>query len=332
MFCENTILNNDCIKAMAGLPDNHFDAIVTDPPYELGFLGNAWDKTGVAFNPETWKHCLRLAKSGAHLLAFGGSRTFHRLAAAIEDAGWEIRDCILWLYGTGFPKSLNMRGNWQGFGTGLKPAFEPIILARKPMSGSTKENLRRHGCGALNIDGCRVPAEVATGWRGGASRGYGGGLHKSEDGGRPAFGRWPANVMHDGSREVVQAFPQEQNLSAARFFYCAKASRQDREEGLQKFVRHQMDILHSKASGPRRNIHPTVKPTSLMRYLCRLITPPGGLVLDPFTGSGSTGKAAVLEGFRFLGIEQMSKYAAIAKARIDFALRQLNGHGTFAGA
>ncbi|NLO90705.1 MAG: site-specific DNA-methyltransferase [Elusimicrobia bacterium] len=332
MFNENTVINDDCLKAMAKLPDNSCDAVVTDPPYELGFLGNAWDKTGVAFNPATWRHCLRLAKSGAHLLAFGGSRTFHRLAAAIEDAGWEIRDCIMWLYGTGFPKSKNMRGKWQGFGTGLKPAFEPIILARKPMPGSTEENLRRNGCGALNIDGCRVPSEVATGWRGGASRGYSGGLAKTESGGRPAFGRWPANVLHDGSQDVLHAFPAEQGLSAARFFYCAKASWQDREEGLQRFVRQQMEILHNKAAGPRSNIHPTVKPTALMRYLCKLVTPPGGLVLDPFTGSGSTGKAAVLEKFRFLGIEQAARYAAIARARIDFAIRQTRGHGTLAGA
>ncbi|WP_238880465.1 DNA-methyltransferase [Achromobacter xylosoxidans] len=297
--------HGDCIETMRGMADASVDAIVTDPPYELGFMGKAWDSTGIACSVEVWLEALRVLKPGGHLLAFGGSRTYHRLAAAIEDAGFEIRDQIMWIYGSGFPKSKNLDGAWSGWGTALKPAHEPICVARKPLAGTVAANVLAHGVGALNIDGCRVG---------------------------DAGGRWAANVIHDGSEEVLQAFPEakgqqgdlketgrprlslgrfgdmppprahqariETETSAARFFYCAKASKADRGGG---------------------NTHPTVKPTDLMRYLCRLITPPGGLVLDPFMGSGSTGKAAILEGFRFVGCELQAEYIEIARARIQQA-------------
>ena len=315
---------------MRGLADSSVDAVVCDPPYELGFMGKRWDASGVAYDVELWREALRVAKPGAHLLAFGGSRTYHRMTCAIEDAGWEVRDCIMWLYGSGFPKSHN--GPWGG--TALKPAHEPIVVARKPLDGTVAANVLAWGTGALNVDGCRVGTEDAL--LGGANRrpitrerNDGWGMRNGGSYGRemPA-GRWPANVIHDGSEEVVGLFPQTtsgkpmnrmhtdpgRNVasgaskggeyfhsgfgdsgSAARFFYCAKASKKDRGEG---------------------NIHATVKPTALMRWLVRLVTPPNGLVLDPFTGSGSTGKACALEGFRFVGIEQSAEYAEIARARI----------------
>jgi site-specific DNA-methyltransferase (adenine-specific) len=331
---------------------------------------------------------LRVAKPGAHLLAFGGTRTYHRLACAIEDAGWEIRDCVMWVYGSGFPKSHDVskaidkaagaeRGRktvrsksvstcyaqdewtrqhggtrldadpitdaareWQGWGTALKPAWEPIIVARKPLVGTVAENVLTHRTGGINVDGCRVGGGEqpkpcrAPGWdsvnKANADAGYRPGEYQQGDSEyRPSeLGRWPANLIHNGSEEVVGLFPQQKSPgtyrstthsapgqngtmgkwtddgvhegygdsgSAARFFYCAKASKADRGGD---------------------NKHPTVKPTDLMRYLCRLVTPPGGIVLDPFTGSGSTGKAATLEGLRFIGIEREAEYVEIAKARI----------------
>jgi DNA modification methylase len=431
------VQHGDCRDVMRSLPPDSVDAIVSDPPYGLAFMGKEWDHgvPGVEF----WTEALRVAKPGAHLLAFGGTRTFHRLAVAIEDAGWDIRDCVMWVYGSGFPKSHaidkaidkldakdaqmarryrftewvrstgvtakaideatgTMMGShytthptqpaimtrehlelcrpllgevpawveaecdlrsiesenfkrrevigvqsvpvghsfagatyggdsamhdtlitapatdaakaWQGWGTALKPAWEPIIVARKPLIGTVAENVLTHGTGALNIDGCRVGTDVI-------------------------IGRWPANVIHDGSEEVVGLFPQSKDGvavhrnrpqegsgykassyqirlgpgadigyggsgSAARFFYTAKVSRNEREAGLGEIV----------------NNHPTLKPIALMRYLCRLVTPPGGLVLDPFNGSGSTGCAAVLEGFRYLGCELDEHYVAISRARI----------------
>lgn len=384
----------DCRESMAAMAEASVDAIVTDPPYGLasgptttleeaqggrGFMGKEWDRgvPGVTF----WREALRVAKPGAHMLAFGGTRAFHRMAVAIEDAGWEIRDCVAWVYGSGFPKSLDAskaidraagaerevvgqatswnrpeseaghraRMNvspgtydvttpatdaakeWAGWGTALKPAWEPVLLCRKPLEGTVAANLLRHGTGALNIDGARV----------GAGEGQ---------------GRWPANFMHDGSPEVVAGFPpgrssggggnriQGQSLwglggdggqsdqyhdsgSASRFFYCAKASRADREEGCEglpevrrtdgRETEHHVPNLRTTML---RNHHPTVKPTELMRYLIRLITPPGGTVLDPFMGSGSTGKAAMLEGARFVGCDLDPDYLAIAEARIRFGL------------
>lgn len=345
------IRNADCREVMRSLPSDSIDSIVTDPPYGLEFMGKGWDRgvPGVDF----WTEALRVLKPGGYLLAFGGTRTFHRLTCAIEDSGFEIRDCLSWIYGSGFPKSHNValsidklkghpnRGRaiptastfqasdlemknkltsnkvekyeaksnesekWQGWGTALKPAWEPIILARKPLCGTVAENVLAFGTGGLNIDGARVGTE-----------------------GGEALGRWPANVIHDGSEEAIAGFPQTTSGqlkphhfsrasaadclngsnqarhpraefggdtgSAARFFYCAKASKADRDEG---------------------NNHPTVKPSALMRHLCRLVTQPDGLILDPFSGSGSTGKAALLEGFRFLGAELDPDYAEIARAR-----------------
>lgn len=337
---------------MAAMDEASVDAIVTDPPYGLasgptafledatsgrGFMGKEWDR-GVP-GPAFWREALRVAKPGAYLLAFGGTRAFHRMAVAIEDAGWEIRDCVCWLYGSGFPKSLNVGDGW---GTALKPAWEPVIVARKPLVGTVAANVTRYGTGALNIDGARVVAGEGQ-------------------------GRWPANVMHDGSDEVVAGFPADRpgmsgggdgrrdasmfgvggvskpehfrsdKGSAARFFYCAKASRADREEGCEQLPTRSGAEATDRQEGtaglnsPRagasrtaeavRNHHPTVKPTELMRYLIRLITPFGGTVLDPFMGSGSTGKAAMLEGATFRGCDLDPAYLAIAEARIRFGLQ-----------
>ena len=291
-----TLHAGDCRDVMRDQPADHFDSIISDPPYGLSFMGKGWDK-GVP-GEEFWREALRVAKPGAYLLAFGGTRTFHRLTVAIEDAGWEIRDAVCWLYGSGFPKSLNVGDGW---GTALKPAWEPVIMARKPFVGTVAANVTRYGTAAFNIEKCRVGSESTI--RGvGVSNTRRNAYHTyahDTGGTRVEFGsnagRWPANVMHDGSDEVVTGFPNEQ----ARFFYCAKASPADREAG---------------------NTHPTVKPTDLMRYLCRLVTPTDGLVLDPFMGSGSTGKGALLEGFRFVGIDLDPAHVAIAEARCQFAV------------
>ena len=281
------------------MADCSVDSIVTDPPYELGFMGKSWDSSGIAYNVELWRQCLRVLKPGGHLLAFSGSRTYHRMTCAIEDAGFEVRDQIMWIYGSGFPKSHNLTSDWQGWGTALKPAHEPICVARKPLIGTVAANVLAYGTGALNIDGCRVATDdvisIGSNNRSNGAINFG----MADDKGaqcQHSAGRWPANLIHDGSEEVTERMGEP-----ARFFYCAKASKADRETG---------------------NNHPTVKPTELMRYLCRLVTPPGGIVLDPFTGSGSTGKAAVLERFQFIGIDMTSEYIAIADARIKFALNQ----------
>lgn len=361
------ILEGDCRDVLRTLPDDSVHSIVTDPPYELGFMGKSWDSTGIAYDIGMWRECLRVLKPGGHLLAFGGSRTYHRLACAIEDAGFEVRDQIMWLYGSGFPKSKNLDGEWEGWGTALKPAHEPIVVARKPLIGTVAANVQTHGCGALNIDGCRIPTsesksrdheaadariEVgATGMvaRAGAFRG-----------GDPA-GRWPANVIHDGSKEVLARFPdapgQQGDLrdqdhavpagsafgqygpkrshaarndvgSAARFFYCAKASKADREAGCEGLPTKRGGMVSNTSGqhitrrdggepGERANHHPTVKPTELMRYLVRLVTPTDGIVLDPFAGSGSTGRAAAIEGFAAILIEKDPGYAEIARRRIS---------------
>jgi site-specific DNA-methyltransferase (adenine-specific) len=357
----------DCLDVLRTLPDCSVDAVVTDPPYGLSFMGKRWDYD--VPSEDVWRECLRVLKPGGHLLAFAGTRTQHRMAVRIEDAGFEIRDMIAWVYGSGFPKSKNLDGDWVGWGTALKPALEPITVARKPLVGTVAENVLTHGTGALNVDGCRV----AHGKQGGGSWGNGkrpggfGNVGAEKGGSDPcgqfnAAGRWPANLIHDGSDEVVECFPQapgqqratgkrtqgalynavndgeegveprDNGGSAARFFYCAKASKRDRDEGLehmpevhrpngnkwtdQDYRVARGERLPSAESGPRRNTHPTVKPTDLMRYLCRLVTPPGGVVLDPFMGSGSTGKAANLEGFRFIGVERDRDYMLIAEARV----------------
>jgi DNA modification methylase len=414
------LLHGDCLERLQELPDCSVDACVTDPPYGLSFMGKKWDYDVPGEN--IWRECLRVLKPGGHLLAFAGTRTQHRMAVRIEDAGFEIRDMIAWVYGSGFPKSLDVskaidktaprRGQfdafaehfdamwrisglkrsefvpyfphyknaasviaqlsnwklaknvptkqdflilqellglsdefavlidrveakrevvgqkaagiarpgerdrhtigtsgtvvvditapatpeaqqWDGWGTALKPALEPITVARKPLQGTVAANVLEHGTGAINIDGCRVGTD------GGGGNGLG--SHYDRLGNTKPLvrhgeasgpiGRWPANLIHDGSDEVTELLGDAQ-----RFFYCAKASKKDRSEG---------------------NTHPTVKPTDLMRYLCRLVTPPGGIVLDPFMGSGSTGKAAMLDGFRFIGIERDPTYFESARRRLQ---------------
>lgn len=374
------ILQGDCMERLLDIPEGSVDAVVTDPPYGLGFMNKDWD-IGVP-SAELFRLCLHAMKPGAHLLAFGGSRTYHRLAVAVEDAGFEIRDQIMWLYGSGFPKSRNIgkeAPGWEGWGTALKPAHEPIVVARKPLIGTVAANVLERGTGALNIDGCRVPMDGETTVRPESlltSKGVKGGGY-GQTTGRPATGRvagsdqgrWPANLIHDGSDEVLGAFPEakgqqgaltgkepsgkmgrancygvmdrrheavpriESDTNAARFFYCAKASRQDRNEGCDGLEEHPLQWSSGnqnpgsfQSEGTKkaaRNHHPTVKPTELMRYLCRLVTPPGGTVLDPFMGSGSTGKAAVLEEFAFIGIEIDPGYAEIADRRIRYAMEVL---------
>lgn len=300
--------HGDCLEIMRGMPDNSVDAVVTDPPYGLGFLGNAWDRAVPA--TEYWVEALRVAKPGAHLLAFGGTRTIHRLVCAIEDAGWEVRDMIMWLYGTGLPKSTYGIGD--GVGTALKPACEPITMCRKVPEGTVKANRDRHGTGALNIDACRIgstkhiPSSASNSRSGkyGFVRAYEG------PGMTTSVGRYPANVCHDGSEAVTRGFPDRrdsryQHGGCAKFFYCSKTAPSDKDE----------DLFGG-------NPHPTIKPTPLMQWLCLLVTPPGGLVLDPFAGSGSTGKACMREGFRFVGIEQDAEYAEVARARIARAYEE----------
>ena len=349
------ILNGDCREVMATMEPDTVDAIVTDPPYGLKFMGKGWDH-GVP-GMEFWTEALRVAKPGAYLLAFGGTRTYHRLASAIEDVGWEIRDQIGWAFGSGFPKSHN--GPWGG--TALKPAWEPICMARKPLVGTVAANVEKHGTGALNIDACRIAIEGETVLSHNAPKGTfaGGPQDRGSDTSeyRESAGRWPANLIHDGSEEVVALFPEQtsgamtkpyeytntgyslgapagatranhesNSGSAARFFYCATADRTDRNDGLRGHQKKPLNWSSGtqspgtfQAAGTDRsseNHHPTVKPTDLMRYLCRLVTPKGGTVLDPFMGSGSTLKAAELEGFSAIGIEIDPEYCEIARARI----------------
>lgn len=321
---NHEVITADCLDHMRTMADNAVDAVVTDPPYGLTFMGKDWDKgvPGEVF----WREALRVSKPGAHLLAFGGTRTFHRLTCAIEDAGFEVRDCLSWLYGSGFPKSHNLPG---GLGTALKPGWEPVILARKPFKSTVARNVEARGVGALRIEECRVPAPgESTIWAPRLTRTNGvalGALGPSPAGGSDN-GRWPANVLHDGCLD---------DEPWGRYFYSAKASRADRDAGLDS-----MPVLtpgersnreegsegvtaYAGGRGPARNPHPTVKPTELMRWCCRLIAPPGGIVLDPFCGSGSTGRGAVLEGLGFVGIELDAGYAEIARLRVAAAVQEL---------
>lgn len=405
------------------------DSIVCDPPYELNFMGKGWDNQGIAFQPDTWKHCYDVLKPGGYLLAFGGSRTFHRIACAIEDAGFEIRDCIMWLYGSGFPKSQNIglaidkklglqgqRGiggfnvggiqeqqnrkaklyigsttdgskkeaytdykseeakQWQGWGSCLKPAYEPIIVARKPFKGSLVDNVLAYGVGGLNIDECRISTSDDLARINKTDNGmFGFGNNNNnkaqqcKEQGIEYGGRFPANVIHDGSDEVMQGFPTNDKPngsltkkyecnndiyspmpprnefdsfndtgSASRYFYCAKASKKDRDEGLDMFeekqttdgcIRANSDTarMFGANSISKKNIHPTVKPVELMQYLVRLVSPKGAIVLDCFMGSGSTGKAVMFENrerdanYHFIGIEMTEEYLPICKTRIDYA-------------
>jgi site-specific DNA-methyltransferase (adenine-specific) len=431
------------LNILPTLPDNSVDSIVTDPPYELGFMGKKWDSSGIAYSVELWTECLRVLKPGGHLLSFGGTRTWHRVAVAIEEAGFEIRDSMAWLYGSGFPKSLDVskaidkaagaerevltetvedlfgereeekkeiRTNeasglvsvgqgertlttryetapatteaqqWEGWGTALKPAFEPVVVARKPLIGTVAENVLTHGTGGLNIDGSRIGRKQGDNSSAG-NRTATFGTQDTQPGGdgsggweQNASGRWPANVILDeytaelldeqsGVSKSRQALmgngtrSEGWNLNtadptirghndsggASRFFYVAKASKRDRNEGLEDLPTRAATELTGRREGskglsgssehgnstnpfanggsvePRQNFHPTVKPTDLMRYLIKLVTPPGGTVLDPFTGSGSTGKAAILEGFRFIGCELTEDYVPIIEGRLKHA-------------
>lgn len=316
-----------------------------------------------AFTLEWATECLRVLKPGGHLLSFAAARTYHHMAVGIEMAGFEIRDQIMWVFGSGFPKSHNLKGEHEGWGTALKPAHEPICMARKPFAVTVAANVALHGTGALNIEACRIGVVDAayyrncSGDRGSAgTRSIEGATNIRAGGGSAASGRWPANLIHDGSDVIVAMFPAEagaaapvmgteptangfsgpvkysgmrervagafhnDNGSAARFFYCAKTSRADRHEGLDNPGAQfkQGNTLRKVAlTDTKGNNHPTVKPTDLMAYLLRLVTPPGGTTLDPFMGSGSTGKAAMREGFNFIGCEQDPAYMAIARARIQ---------------
>ena len=416
------ILNGDCIEEMQKLIDDgvQVDSVVTAPPYELGFMGRSWDSTGIAFQKETWELAYKLLKPGGHLLAFSASRNYHRMAVAIEDVGFEIRDQMMWLYGSGFPKSMNVgkafdkklgnervktgvmkthsnkgmidseertaigagsfgqvvseevtigNSEWEGWGTALKPAHEPIVMARKPLSEkSIVDNVLKHGTGAINIDECRIegndakypdtnpdfkdigrqskeaigidklsfgqtenakrkkvvrkPRNESGVWTDGNSGMKAEGTQYAD---ADPKGRFPANVMHDGL-----------DTEWSRYFYCPKVSKAERNKGLDNFkiektkggggtsnnTWYEDDV--NAASGkfgsekaPSKNIHPTVKPQKLMQYLCRMVTPKGGIILDMFMGSGSTGMAAKDEGFDFIGIEKEKEYFKIAEARIE---------------
>jgi site-specific DNA-methyltransferase (adenine-specific) len=430
------ILHGNNLDILPTLADNSIDSIVTDPPYELGFMGKKWDSSGIAYSVELWQQCLRVLKPGGHLLSFGGTRTYHRVAVAIEDAGFELRDSIAWLYGSGFPKSLDVSkaidkqagaereaitevisdifgdqevekklanpgstadrlamGNnwqdnpvetkpatpeaqqWQGWGTALKPAFEPVIVARKPIEGTVANNVLKWGTGGLNIDASRIPhnGKIANAGFAGYGAGYDAHNHPNRKYGNGLggiiaepneAGRWPANIIldpytaelldeqsgHSVSKSAMQVVADirggnfigssanrdystlrghNDSGGASRFFYVAKASKRDRNEGLDDLADKPAGSLnmrtdeHSIANGmetkPAKNFHPTVKPTSLMEYLIKLVTPPNGTVLDPFTGSGSTGKAAILQGFDFIGIEMTEEYLPIIEGRLKHA-------------
>jgi DNA modification methylase len=392
------LYNGDMLDMKEVIKDNSIDSIVCDPPYEINFMNKGWDNSGIAFNKEAWAKCCDVLKPGGYLLAFGGTRTYHRVACAIEDAGFEIRDCIMYLYGSGFPKSMNIglaidkkngvksevistikthdfskhkgsmmsfantneqetsinkinikkaTNEWNGWGTALKPAYEPIIVARKPFKTSVTENIMQNGVGGINIDECRIPFENTTNpatnplYRQQNKDKYKQIEKGQESNGAVNFtsskndisnlGRFPANVIHDESEEAIEAMGE-----ASRYFYCAKTSRKDRDEGLElefsevKTIRANKETAREFGanSSLRRNIHPTVKPTELMQYLVRLVSPSGATILDPFMGSGSTGKAVMFENrernadYKFIGIELTDKYLPIAKARIDYALNQ----------
>ena len=400
--------NYDCLNVLKMMIEDEVfvDSIVTDPPYELGFMGRSWDSTGIAFQKETWELCFKVLKPGGHLLAFSGSRTYHRMAVAIEDAGFEIRDQVMWLYGSGFPKSMNVGkaldkklGNeriktgekkthsnkgikqseqrtaigagafgqeveeevtvgtteWEGWGTALKPAHEPLVLARKPLSEkSVVDNVLKHRTGGINIDECRVEGNDAKypdtnpDFRDqGRQSKENMGIDKlsfgqTENVKRKTVNRQPRKDdkvwtnNNSGMKSLQYTIEYEDSGDASRYFYCAKTSKAERNQGLDNFpiknkkggggtsnnVWYEDDV--NSASGkfgsekaPSKNVHPTVKPIKLMKYLCRLITPKGGTVLDPFMGSGSTGMAAKEENFDFVGIEKEEEYFNIASARIE---------------
>lgn len=428
LYSENEnykLYNGNMLDMLEIIEPNSIDAIITDPPYELGFMGKSWDSSGIAFNVDAWKKCFEVMKPGAYLLAFGGSRTFHRIACAIEDAGFVIKDTIMWLYGCAMPKGLNIgfaidkrngvesidtgikspnarpNGNketnlyelgtvgkeftikkanneWDGWNTQLKPSYEPVIVAQKPVEKSIIDNVLKYHVGGLNIGECKVGNELIKG----------GTMADLKDVGRQVkektgvncmsfgqvenakrldlddhFGRYPANVIHDGSDEVVNMFPSSKSSgsmpnddtsecenrvfgfsnqhksgyhfndegSCARFFYSAKATKFDRDEGLDELEsKRKYDRKEDSKSKMERstvvakNTHISVKPTELMRYLVRLVSPKGATILDCFNGSGSTGKAVMLENkqynknYKYIGIELTDEYLPISQARIEY--------------
>ena len=404
------LYQGNMLNMLEVIEPNSIDSIITDPPYELNFMGKGWDNSGIAFQSDTWEKCYEVLKPGGYLLAFGGSRTFHRIACAIEDAGFEIRDTIMWLYGSGFPKSMslgkviegkqvlgsaNVRDikkldgekevvgggwnsneveqgkrnqeyeqiktnvnyttelgkKWNGWGTALKPSFEPIIVARKPFKGSLVDNVIENGVGGINVDECRVGTEkMKAQVSGKTSRAFQSEATTTAGGkGEDHIGRFPANTIL-----TYDETPSDERL---RYFYCAKASKKDRDEGLDEFEEKPKTLTENKGrtfndrcaicgkkfigspetichcenpitdkskSAMSKNTHPTVKPTTLMQYLIRLVTPNDGVILDPFNGSGSTGKAVMYENrernknYKYIGIELTEEYLPISKARIEY--------------
>ena len=364
------LYNGNMLDMLQVIDENSITSIITDPPYELSFMKNSvkWDSTGISFNIETWKTCLKVLKPGGYLVAFCGSRTFHRMVCAIEDAGFEIRDVIMWLYGTGMPKSSNVGkmlekkfghsvdNEFYKYGNALKPAYEPIVIARKPFDGSMIENMYSNNVGALNIDECRIPIsddKDMSNYKfnmdannrmsqndGETHHRFDGGwkVHKGEK--EIPNGRFPSNVVftydENNYDEVCGDLPCLENGSVSRYFYCAKASRKDRDDGLEDFElitrsdrNPELETANNqfnRSGVARKNFHPTCKPTDLMQYLVRLVTPKGGIVLDCFNGSGSTGKAVMSENYdrdanyEYIGIELTEEYLPIAKARIEYAI------------
>ena len=393
----NKIIHGDCLEKLKELPENSIDSIVTDPPYELGFMGKSWDNTGIANNPLMWAECLRVLKPGGHLLAFSGTRTYHRMAVAIEDAGFEVRDMIEWVYGSGFPKSLNIgkvtdkflkTGNaswngtgdssngalgysklqhkqdyrpedysnrhqnkdeiteeqakqWEGWGTALKPAHEPICMARKPLGEKTvAENVLKYGTGGINIDESRVDGKTEIHSNGKRSMYGGNSLLESKTHNDKTevkdYGRFPANLIHDNSEEVRECFPETKSGKLKSDCYEKDRENDSMFAGGENFTHKGYDadsgnasrffksiIYQAKASKSERtaqgtitNQHPTIKPIALMEYLIKMITPKGGIVLDPFAGSGSTLVAAKQNGFQYIGIEMTEEYIPIINARL----------------
>lgn len=410
----DTILVGDARDILPTMASNYFHSLVTDAPYELGFMGKSWDRSGVAFDTDLWLEAWRVLRPGAWLLAFGGTRTHHRMVSAIEDAGFEIRDEIDWIYGNGFPKSLDIGkavdeiegrprrvidrrdvghditsggfrdgkserkiqditvgdGPWEGWGTALKPAHEPICVARKPLADgmNVAQNVLAHQTGGINIDASRI--ETTETWhRDNKNRGrtfHGKAYDERGNSESHPKGRYPTNLILDetaagmldeqaGPRSAGH-FPQRRNVSmfntkppieydsdrdmnsggASRFFYCPKPSKSERNKGLagmpkkqkvfngqsQRASREMKDVEKRFTTEPAPNAHPTVKPVLLMRYLVRLVTPKGGLVLDPFFGSGTTGIACVLEDMHYVGIEKDPQWKPIAEKRIEIEGRQ----------
>jgi len=357
-FDLSDIIHGDCLDVMDTMQDDCIDSSATDPPYHHpgGFMSQAWDRGSIAFQPNTWRKLHRVLKPGAHAVVFGSSRTFHRLWCALEDAGFELRDTLLWIHGEGLPKSRNLDGDWQGWGSSLKPAYEPIALVRKPLQGTLQANAEQHGTGALHVDACRVafssPADEAeakgknrhgdfdSGLR--HNQVFGQDIPRGQYGNYDPTGRWPTNILLDGSPEVTELFPHphpagtqreawipDNPTSHAMYGKAPPNYRQGRRVGdagsAARFFPHlpytEPDtrfLYCPKASTRERqgSQHKTIKPLKLMRWLVRLITPPGGTVFDPFAGTGTTGQAALEQGFGAFLVEQDPRYIADIHRRL----------------